>query len=419
MIRAYLTRCDGTVAVMTAAALFMMAAVAALALDGATIFMTQGQLQNAADAAALAAAGSAADQPTAIATAIEIARFNMPEDRNGEVLTASDVLFGAWDPATRTFAADAAAAQAIRVTTRRAKAGNNALKTIFARVFGIASVDLEATAIALLNQPGACLIALDPAAKESFVASGSGEVRVPNCGIYVNSSSATALKQTGSGLIAAKSISVVGGYGAASNLSPTPDTGQPPIADPLADVPEPTVPASCDYDKLQVTTDTILPGGRRYCGDTKISADNVTFGPGIHYFTDGALIVSSNVNVTGDDVLLFFGTKASLQSSGTGLFELSARTSGPHKGIVIFQSRSEKLITWKLTGSTDYFVNGTIYAPQARIEMYGTVDVTVTSKSGYVIAHQFYYQGNSSFVFDAHGGIVPISLIGRRNSLVN
>jgi len=58
-------------------------------------------------------------------------------------------------------------------------------------------------------------------------------------------------------------------------------------------------------------------------------------------------------------------------------------------------------------GTTDYFVNGTIYLPKARLQMTGSSDLTVTAKSGYVITKQFAYQGDSAFTMDTFGGPVP------------
>jgi hypothetical protein len=45
-----------------------------------------------------------------------------------------------------------------------------------------------------------------------------------------------------------------------------------------------------------------------------------------------------------------------------------------------------------LTRTTGYFVNGRIYLTKQRFELYDSADMTVRSKSGYVIA-QLDYQG--------------------------
>ena len=65
-------------------------------------------------------------------------------------------------------------------------------------------------------------------------------------------------------------------------------------------------------------------------------------------------------------------------------------------------------------GITDYFVNGTIYLPKARLQMTGSSDLTVTAKSGYVITKQFAYQGDSAFTMDTFGGPVPSALAGQQ-----
>src|SRR5437667_6673345 len=102
--------------------------------------------------------------------------------------------------------------------------------------------------------------------------------------------------------------------------------------------------------------------------------------------------------------MLYFDDTSTWDSTGTGNVSLLAPQTGTYDGIAIFGTRKGKLSTFKLTGGKDYFVDGTIYLPTVDLQLYGSVDLSVTSKSGYVIASKFYYQGDSSFTFDAFGG---------------
>ena len=154
---------------------------------------------------------------------------------------------------------------------------------------------------------------------------------------------------------------------------------------------------------------TTLPGNSVYCGAIKFEA-NVTFGSGTHYFVGASVTTGTNVNITGQGVMLYFDKNSLLSSSATGQVSLVSMQSGTYKGIAIFGSRSAALPTFKITGGKNYFVDGTIYVPKARLELYGSPDLTVTAKSGYVIAQQFYYQGDSNFTFDTFGGAAPTAL---------
>lgn len=281
----------------------------------------------------------------------------------------------------------------------------------FLKLIGVDSLRVSISSSAVGAPVGACVIALDPVTKESFSVSGLGKVNVPNCGIQVNSSSKTALKQSGNGSITAKSISIVGDYAKASVTTPMPNVLQPVMDDPLAGVPEPTVPASCDYTDVLFNSPMVFPADTVFCGNIVFNSD-VTFEDGVHFFKAANVSTQSNAVLTGKSTMLFFDKDSVLtKSAGTGSFNITAMASGTYEGIAIFTSRlTPTSVVYTLTGDKNYFVNGTVYMPTVRLEMYGTAELNVTAKSGYVIAWQFFYQGDSSFTMDTFGGPSPIPL---------
>jgi hypothetical protein len=180
----------------------------------------------------------------------------------------------------------------------------------------------------------------------------------------------------------------------------------------MSGLPEPA------YTNKTFKTPVTLPGGSTYCGDIAFQAD-VQFGAGIHYFKKASVEIKSNIDVTGEDVMLYFDKDSAFSSTSSGTMSLSAMQSGPYKGIAIFGSREGSAMqTFRFTGSKEFFINGAIYLPKARLEVYGSVDVNVSSKSGYVIARQFFYQGDSSFTLDSFGGAVPGAVGGSAIALV-
>jgi hypothetical protein len=202
-----------------------------------------------------------------------------------------------------------------------------------------------------------------------------------------------------------------------TGFSPMPQTQQAAIADPLADVPEPTAPAGCNYFNHTFSTAATLPSNRTYCGTIALNA-NVTFGPGIHYFKSATVTTGTTNNVNGTGVVLYFDSNSTFSSSSSGVVSLSPPTSGTYRGIVIFGSRSANAPTFSFTGSKDYFVTGTIYLPRAVVSMTGSADLNVDSASGYVISWRFAYTGNSSFTFSAHGSPIPDKLSGKQSAAI-
>ena len=412
----------GNVVTLAAVSIPVLMGTAAFSVDLSQSYNIKTGLQMAADAGAYAAAGSITDTQTAITRALELVKKSVPASW-GEVVTSSDIRFGKYDPATKTFVESSSEINAAEVTARRTGARGNAVKASFAKVFGVAETELTAKAIAvgIAKNVGPCVIALNPTMKDSFVISGGGTVSVPNCGIWANSSSATAMKQTGNGgFLKAKFIGIVGSYGAASKISPTPLTGQKAVPDPLAGVPEPVAPLTCTYNAVNFSTAVTLPGGSTYCGKIGLNAD-VTFGPGIHYFKAADVTTTSAVNISSSEAMLYFDANSKFTSTSSGNVYLAAPRSGEYKGIAIFGSRTATSMIIKLTGNKDYFISGSIYMPKHFFQLFGGADLTVTVKSGYVIADRFYYQGNSSFTMDSFGdeGSVPSAMSGStRVSLV-
>ena len=173
------TRADserGAVAVIVAILLIVFIGFAALAVDVGYMMTARNELQNAADAAALAAtrtlgniyepmSPSAAaaytltgpDEFTITDTARQVATQNKAAGSNvvlditkSAVLDpTADVQIGNWDGTNKAFTQTANRPDAVRVTARRV--GSNQIGMFFARFFGQDSVPVSATATAALT----------------------------------------------------------------------------------------------------------------------------------------------------------------------------------------------------------------------------------------------------------------------------
>ncbi len=130
-------------------AAFMMVVVfgfAAFAIDLGYMALTMDQLQNAADASALAGAMRMKEGPATVrAAAIDIASRNYL-GKQAITISNSDVELGMYDITTRTFTTNETAANSVRVTTRIT---NGAL--FFAPVIGHKTFTKTKQAVAIIN----------------------------------------------------------------------------------------------------------------------------------------------------------------------------------------------------------------------------------------------------------------------------
>jgi hypothetical protein len=157
------------VLIYVAVALVMLLAFAALAIDIGYAMVARNELQNVADGAALAAAryiGKAYEGKTQaeqqaitfsstdiMAVAKAVAQQNQAAAASIE-LNDADILIGKWDGTTHTLGdiGNMTLPDAVRVVARRdASTANGAIPTFFARIFGVATMDVSAVATAALT----------------------------------------------------------------------------------------------------------------------------------------------------------------------------------------------------------------------------------------------------------------------------
>ena len=110
--------------------------------------IVQGQLQTAADVAALAAGPELPDGDAVRAKALEYAGKQMPLEVHGTVLMEDDVVLGNWDTNTKTFAPGGSPNNAVMVTTQRSDTNGNPHPFALAPLIGQLEINLAAVAFA-------------------------------------------------------------------------------------------------------------------------------------------------------------------------------------------------------------------------------------------------------------------------------
>jgi hypothetical protein len=167
----------GAVLVFVAFLLIVLLGITALAVDIGYVAITRNQLQNAADAAALAGAGKLGmiyepqDPPLSLNSsqegdvkdvALYVGLENKVAGQSPNIIKSSDIIVGYWDSKVNTFYDVPPSVpipripNAVRVTTRPSGGGPiplGSVTTFFANIFGIANVAVSATATASLTSP--------------------------------------------------------------------------------------------------------------------------------------------------------------------------------------------------------------------------------------------------------------------------
>jgi Flp pilus assembly protein TadG len=262
----------------------------------------------------------------------------------------------------------------------------------------------------------------------ALVATGSNSrINAPNCGIAVNSSSASAFAISGNAPVTAGFIKIVGGYTNSGQIapSPTPKTGQSVTADPLATLPAPPAPTTCDHANFNINqppnaTVEVYPG--TYCGGINIGGQtSAHFHPGLYYVYGGGIIFQNNSsNDTGTDVV-FFNTDghgipglvtsnyAPIHITGQSNVNLSAPTTGTYAGILFYKDR---LYTAPSTSNTDQIdattqpiLVGTLYFPGDNLNLTGQggIGMTVGSNSPAIIADTINVNGGGAAITTSAG----------------
>ncbi len=158
----------GATAVIVAICLIMLVGFAALAVDVGYLYATRNELQNVADAGALAGAGflgaQYADltyleqQAYTFARTAVVGTVNEVSHKNRAAgvditINDADITIGIWDEDATTVTPTLTAPDAVRVIARRDSSANSAITSFFARIFGVATMDVSAVATAALTGP--------------------------------------------------------------------------------------------------------------------------------------------------------------------------------------------------------------------------------------------------------------------------
>lgn len=161
----------GAVAVTVAIVMVVLLSFAALALDIGNAMIARNELQDAADAGALAGARQLGviyqalplgtpyttyqlTDPSAVVNAVTTVAFQNQARQVLVSVNTGDIVIGVWDSTTRTLTPGNLGGTGVRVTARRDPSANGPVATWLAGLMGINSMSVVATATAALTGVG-------------------------------------------------------------------------------------------------------------------------------------------------------------------------------------------------------------------------------------------------------------------------
>ena len=364
----------GFVLVTMVASTAVLLGIVGLAIDIGYLELLKLRMQTAADAAAVGGVQefrmNGASSVTAAARA-DAAANGFTNGANAVSVTVNHPPSGGFSTADPT---------AVEVIITR-DAG-----TMFLSALGLTSATIKARSVARQGSSTNCMYTLDPAGADALSVA-NGVAVTSSCGVVVDSTNAKALTASGGAKLTASSIAVAGNYKVTNGatVSPAPATGAATGGDPLAYIPAPSV-GGCTANNTSIggnTTTTISQGV--YCGGITIgNGANVTLNPGTYILVGGGLNFGGGATVTGSGVT-FYNTYdaqhpySSIQMNNGVSVTLSAPTTGPLAGVLMFQDRSVAGgAASAFSGGASLKMTGALYFPTTALQYYNGASAPYT-----------------------------------------
>lgn len=401
LLRELLADRRGVAGIIAAVAMPMLLGSAALAVDTGLFYREVELTQRAADIAALAGAET-------------LARTG--DKQKAETTARLVALANGYDSTRPEHSVDAAATDRSVTVVVRSEA-----PLYFGRILKLSAPTVERHAAAAFASSSACLIATDNAAPVGIKVDNMGEIRLSGCGLQSNSPTVDAGSSwapkgsitLNSGRIEADEIRAVGRISQSNSGSNTMLGGQQPysapVPDPYADLMEPTV-GTCNRPSSYTSWTPHLqlsPGV--YCGGLFTqNVPKITFAPGDYLITGGDMTIN-NAQMTGTGVTFYIRDGALKIQNYSNNVSLTAPTTGPHAGIVVFQGRNvaPAKSTSTLVGGSSFGIDGALYLPSGALQVTNNAKLNVKVAGGAgVVAPTIYAAGSGTIrvEIDAAGG---------------
>jgi Putative Flp pilus-assembly TadE/G-like len=357
----------GNVLVVGAAAMPLLIASAAFAIDTIQVSVWKRQLQRAADSSAIAGAYALSlgdDTHDAIHRDLDKNAF--------PVLTQEEAI--AVGPRL-------GFNQTVRVTLTATHA------TPFMSIFTNRAQTLVADATAAIDVNGTfCMFSLYNGTSPGIDVNGNANVNL-SCGMKANCTGTDCVTSGGSSSITASPIAAVGGLKGNSNNFVQPTTLQPysaPQADPFAYLPDPAPNAStCAANGVLTESTNFTNLGENPCftGISISPSASKTIPSTVKTVTvyGGDIDLKGDLTATGTTFIMTGagGAAGDLKINSQANLVLTAPSSGTYKGVLFYRDRRASNLEMKINGGASSHLTGALYFPTSDITYAGHADMKV------------------------------------------
>lgn len=383
----------GQAIILIALSIVGLLGLVALAVDGGNAYSERRRAQNAADTTVLDAALAKLRGQNLYTEGLARAASNKYVDSDATAAsTTSDVNVEIYNPPiSGPYSGNAEYIQTFITAT---------IPTYFGRVVGIPTITNRVEAVARAKPPiitppfnGNAIVGLAPEECKAVVYQGNAATTVTGGGIFVNSEcpSAAFFNNASAAQLTAPCLQSVGGItynpGAINIPSGCINSGVPPIQTPVYPNPTCSGPASKDSNVLS-------PGN---------VAGN--FPPaGVTHLNPGVYCVGGNFRMNATEVLIGTGVvirvEGDVRINGGAHLELSAPTSGPFTGLLLFlpEGNTNEVV---INGDSSSTFSGSIMAPSSPISIEGTGALGL---NGQVVGWTVNLSGTSSCSINYNAG---------------
>jgi Flp pilus assembly protein TadG len=382
----------GQALILIVFAIIGLIGLTALAVDGGNAYSERRRAQNTADASVLAAAlAKTRGQDLSSAGLTRAANNGYNNDGTTNTVVVNS------PPTSGPYAGNNEYIQVVITAS---------VNTYFGPVIGVNTITNTVEAVARakpsVTSPmvfGNAIVSLAQSGNKTFWTHGNPNMTTQGGGIFVNSSTDCGFTSDGVPNLTTPSISIVGAISCPQMAGAvTYNVGQ--MAYPPMVLPNPT----CTGNAVQ-TGDVLSPG--RVAGDfpPKDHGVQVTNLESGIYCIEGDFSLNGNDTLTGSGVVIVMES-GSVTLNGSGTLDLSAPTSGPFQGLLIYLPMSNDSVI-KINGTNDQRLTGSILAPASLVKLDGTADTNAfhTQIVGYEVDIAGTFDGiiryNDSENFDA------------------
>jgi Putative Flp pilus-assembly TadE/G-like len=272
-------------------------------------------------------------------------------------------------------------------------------------------IRVSATAT-FVGRQNICVLGLSPSTTAGVTLWNNAQLTANNCSVYSNTGGSAGLVVADSGQLRSQLNCVVGGYSIdnAKSVEPMPISDCPPLDDPLADRPPPTVGA-CDFQRYRITEGVheLIPGV--YCGGLSIGGTaKATLANGIYIIKDGPFTVTSSATLTVENAGFYLtGMFSTVWFSANTTISMSAPLEGPLAGLLFFEDRAASgLRIHRIASNNARTLLGTIYTPRGILNIDATAPVADQSAYTAIIALSLQLQSGPNLILNSDYGATDV-----------